>query len=151
MLIFESLPLFLLSLFWPPPFQFIFLCLSLVLFFLFFLLVFFAFFGILLFVSFFPFVSSLFLFHERNNIKTFNCNFFVFINLFSFFFVVSWLAFSFKSLFLVFVFLFPDFKLYFLFNMNVFGFKANNFKKTHTHFGQEGGCNKTFFLSTCVL
>ena len=33
--------------------------------------------------------------------------------------------------------------------MNVFGFKTNNLKTQF--FGEKGGCNKTFFLSTCVL
>ena len=59
---------------------------------------FFAFFWFLVpfFVSFFVFLSSLLLFHERNNIKIFNCNFFSSI----LFFWVSYLVFSFKSLFL---------------------------------------------------
>ena len=74
-----------------PLFQFFFLSLS---------LVFFVFFWFLLFVSFFPFVYSLLLFHERNNIKTFNCNF-CFIN--HLFFGGFLSCFSFKSLF-IFVF-----------------------------------------------
>ena len=51
--IFECLPFFLLSPFWPPLFQFLFLCLSLVLFFLFSFLSFFFAFSL----SFFPFLS----------------------------------------------------------------------------------------------
>ena len=69
--IFECLPLFLLSFFWPPPFS-IFLSLSLSSscpFFLSFLSFFFALFCFLVFLSFFPFLSSLLLFHEKNNIK----------------------------------------------------------------------------------
>ena len=72
--IFERLPLFLLSFFWPPPFS-IFLSLSLSSscpFFLSCLSFFFAFFCFLVFVSFFPFLSSLLLFHEKNKIKIFN-------------------------------------------------------------------------------
>ena len=58
-----------------PLFQFLFLCLSVVLFFLpSFLSFFFAFFLFLVFVSCFPFLSSLLLFQEKNNIKIFNCN-----------------------------------------------------------------------------
>ena len=60
-----------------PLFQFLFLCLSVVLFFLpSFLSFFFAFFLFLVFVSCFPFLSSLLLFQEKNNIKIFNCNLF---------------------------------------------------------------------------
>ena len=57
--------------FWPPPFS-IFLSLSLSAscpFILSFLSFFFAFFCFLVFVSFFPFLSSLLLFHEKNNIR----------------------------------------------------------------------------------
>ena len=102
--IFECLPLFLLSLFWPPTFQFLFLWLSISLVSFFhssFLSFFFAFFWFLVFVSFFPCLSSLLLFHARNTIKLLNYNFNV-INSFSF--LVSCLAFSFKSLCLIFVF-----------------------------------------------
>ena len=71
---FESPLLFLLNLFRPPPFSvFLFLSLSLSLLLLSFFLVFFLF---LVFVSCFVFVSSLLLFHEKNNIKRFNCNLF---------------------------------------------------------------------------
>ena len=53
-----------------PLFQFLFLCLSLPFFFLSsFLSFFFAFFCFLVFVSLFPFLSSLLLFHEEDNIK----------------------------------------------------------------------------------
>ena len=113
---FECLPLFLLSLFWPPPCSIsLSLSLSLVLvLFSSFLSLFFAFFWFLVFVSFLPFLSSL-LFHERDNIKIFNCKvclrqYFLFSNPF------------FLSL------LFSDFKLCFLFNINVFGFKKPKLK-----------------------
>ena len=112
----------------------------------FFLLVFFfAFFLFLVFVSFSFFFLLCFCFMKTNNIKRLNCKVF-FINIFSF--LVSCLVFSFKSLFLIFVF--PDFKLCLLFNMNVFGFKIKQLKK-HQFFGQKGSCNKTFFFITCVL
>ena len=69
-----------------PLFQFLFLCLSPVLFLFLFLLVFLLLsFGSFFFASFFPFVSSLLLFHERNNIKRNNCNVF-FHHFFLFFF-----------------------------------------------------------------
>ena len=72
--IFESLLLFLLSLFWPPHFSISLLLLSLVLFFFSSFLSFFsAFFWFLVFLYFFSFLSSLLLFHQRNFIKTFNC------------------------------------------------------------------------------
>ena len=79
-----SLCFFSLAFFGLPLFQFLFLCLSLVIFFISSLLsLFLVSFDSLFFLSFFPFLSSLLFFHDRNNIKTFNCNFF-FINMFSF-------------------------------------------------------------------
>ena len=76
---------FSLAFFGLPLFQFLFLCPSLVLvLFASFLSFFFAFFWFLVYVSFFPFLSSLLLFHERNNIKTCNCKV-IFINHFLFF------------------------------------------------------------------
>ena len=117
LLIFNVSLSFSLNLFWPPPFS-VSLSLSLCCSFLFtFLLVFlFAFFLFLVFVSFFPYLSSLLLFHEKKNIKIFNCNFFP--ETFS-------LSFGFLSCFSVsnpffLSLLFPDFKLCFLFNINVF-------------------------------
>ena len=66
--IFEWFPLFLLGLFWPPPFSISrFLSLS-----CFFLLVFLL---IFCFLWFLLVLFSLLLFHERNSIKRFNCNF----------------------------------------------------------------------------
>ena len=69
---------FSLNLFWPPPF-YVSLSLSLSCSCVsFFLLVFlFAFFLFLVFVSFFIIISSLLLFHEKNNMKILNCAFFV--------------------------------------------------------------------------
>ena len=84
----------------------------------------FCFFFVSCFCLFFIFLSSLFLFHEKNNMKIFNCNLFFPRNIF-FFFLVSCLAFSFQSLSLIFVF-FPDFKLCFLFNINVFAFEKQS-------------------------
>ena len=139
--IFECLPLFLLSLFWPPPFS-ISLSLSLSCSILsFFLLVFlFCFLFVPFFLSFFPFLSSLLLFHERNNIKTLNCYFF-FLKYFLFFWFPVLLFLSnpfFLSL------LFPDFKLCFLFNINVFGFKKQSWK--HQFLVKRGVATKRFFF-----
>ena len=83
-----------LTFFGLPLFLFLFLCLSVVLFFFpSFLSFFFAFLLFLVFVSFFPFLSSLLLFHEKKNIKIFNCKFFLkyFLSL-----LVSCLAFLFQ-------------------------------------------------------
>ena len=92
-----------LTFFGLPLFLFPFLCLSVALFFLpSFLSFFFAFFLFLVFVSFFPYLSSLLLFHEKKNMKIFNCNLFSW-NIFSFFWFPV-LLFCFKSLFLIFVF-----------------------------------------------
>ena len=80
-----------------PLFLFLFPCLSLLLFFLYsFLSLFFAFFWFLVWVSLFILLSSLVFFHERNNIKIFNCKFFSS----SIFFVFC--LFCFKFLFLIF-------------------------------------------------
>ena len=88
------------------------LSLSLVLFFFFLFLSLFCFLLVAFFVSFFPFVSSLLLFHERNNIKTFNCYFFC-SSIFLFFF--GFLScFFFSNLFLLSLFLFSDLKLCFI-------------------------------------
>ena len=126
---------FSLSLFWPPSFC---VSLSLSLFFLLFFLssflsLFFAVFWFLVFVSLFLFLSSLLFFHERNNIKKFNCKFF-FINIFSFF---GFLSFFLSSSFFLSL-LFPHFKLCFLFNIKVFGFKTDNLKKNR-NFWSKGG------------
>ena len=134
---------FSLSLFWPPSFS-VSLCLSL--FFLLFLLssflsFLFAFFWFLVFVSFFLFLSSLLLFHERNNIKILNCKFCL-RQYFPFFcFPVFFVSSSFfLSL------LFPDFKLCFLFNIKVFDFQTNNLQKKKHFFGQKGGLQQNLFL-----
>ena len=118
--IFESPPLFLLSLFWPPPFS-VSLSLSLLLLLSFFLpsCLYFFFGSLFLSLSFF-FCLLCFLLHEKNNIKRFNCNFF-FSSIFSLF-LVSCLVFPFKSLFLNFVFL-PDFKLCFFVQHECFWFQ----------------------------
>ena len=135
---------FSLSPFGPPSFS---VSLYLSLFFLLFVLPsflsFFAFFWFLVFVPFlFLSLSSLLFFHERNNIKILNCKFF--FEIISYF---SFLPFFLSSSFFLSL-LFPDFKLCFLFNIKVFGFKTKNLEKTF--FGQKGGCNKTvFFINLC--
>ena len=94
---------FSLAFFGLPLFQFLFLCLSLVLFFLSsFLSFFFAFFWFLVFVSVLVFLSSLLLFHERNNIKIFNCN--LFFHQYPFFFWFPVLLFLSNPFFLIFAF-----------------------------------------------
>ena len=137
---------FCLSLFWPPPFS---ISLSLSLFCscpFFFLLVFlFCFLLVLVFASFFPFLSSLLLLHERNNIKIFNGNFF-FINIFSIFWFPV-LFFLSNPLFLS--LLFPDFKLCFLFNINVFGFKRNNLTKQSFLVRRGVATKRFFFMNLC--
>ena len=139
---------FSLSLFWPPSFC-VSLSLSLSLFLLFFLSsflsFFFAVFWFLVFVSFFLFLSSLLFFHERNNIKILNCKFCL-----HHFFSLFWFPVFFVSSSFLLSLLFPDFELCFLFNIKFFDFQTDNLKKTE-FFGQKGGCNKTVFLSTCVL
>ena len=95
----------------------------------------------LVFVSFFHFLSSLLLFHEKNNIKIFNCNFFpeiLSLVLVSFLFFVS------KPFLLS--LLFPDFKLCFLFNIKVFDFQTHNFKKKKEIFGSKGGLQQNGFF-----
>ena len=110
---------FSLAFFGLPLFQLIFLCLSLRIVLFFFLPVFLFCFILLVFVSFFPFLSSLLLFHEKNNIKIFNYKV-SFISLFSFFGFLSCFLFEIPFSYLC---IFPDFKLCFLFNVIVFGFK----------------------------
>ena len=143
--IFECLPLFLLSLFLGLPlfnssfsvslwlFSLVFPdCLS-------FLLSFCSFFFFL-----FSFFSSLLLFHEKHHIKLFNCNFFV-SSVFSFFGYP--LLFVLSNPFLLSL-LFADFKLCFLFNINVFWLKKPKLK--NTNYWSKGGCNKTvFFMNLC--
>ena len=142
---------FSLAFFGLPLFQLFFLCLSLslslVLFFLFFLLV--SLFCFLLISCFSLFLSLSFFFafvHEKNNIKILNCNFLFHQSFLFFWFPV---LFFLSNLFFLSLRFSPDFKLCFLFSMNVFGCKQTTLKTQM--FGQEGGCNKTFFFSTCVL
>ena len=115
-------------------------CFSLVLFFLSsFPSLFFAFFlfpWFCLFLSFFfLFLSSLLLYHERNNIKILNCK--VFSSILSFF--------GFAVLFFSYLFFFPDFKLCLLFNINVFGFKKHKLK--NTNLGSRGGLQQNGFIT----
>ena len=108
----------------------------------FFLLVFvFAFFWFLVLVSWFLFLSSLLFFHERNNIKKFNCKFFLHP-----YFIIFWFPVFFLSSSFLLSLPFPDFKLCFLFNIKVFGFKTDNQKKTE-FFGQKGVATKRAFFN----
>ena len=138
---FRRLPLFLLSLFCLPLFHFLLLCLSLVIFFLrsFFSFLF-ALLCSLVCVSFFLIRSSLLLFHEKNHIRILHQKFFP-INPLSF---LLCRAFSFKSLFLVFV-VFPHFKLCFLFNINALSFKKKD-KLKNANFWSRGGLQQNVFF-----
>ena len=140
--IFECLPLFLLTFFGPPPFS-IFLSLSISSsspFFPSFLSFFFAFFCFLVFVSFFPFLSSLLLFHEKNNIRNIDVQCFS-SSIFSHFwfpvFFSLWNPFFF-SLF------FCWFKVMFLFSIFVFGFKKTKLK--NTNLWSKGGLQQNVFF-----
>ena len=140
---------FSLSLFWPPSFCVsLSLSLSFLLFFLSsFLSFFFAVFWFLVFVSFFLFLSSLLFFHERNNIKIFNCKFF----LHQYFLFFGFLSFFLSSSFFLSL-LFPDFKLCFLFNIKVFGFKTDNLKKKKKQkflVKREVATKRFFFINLC--
>ena len=109
MFVFACLPLFSLSLFWPPPFS---ISLSLFLSFVFFLPSCLSFLFCLAswFLCFFflPCLSSLFLFHEKNNIKIFNHKVFLH-QYFLYFGFLSCLLFEILLSYLC----FPDFKLCF--------------------------------------
>ena len=124
--IFQCLPLFLLSLFLPHPFSLslsmsLSLSLSLVLFFLpSFLSFYFAFFWFLVFVSFFLFLASWLCFMKRTTSK-YSIRKLFFINPFSFFGFLS--CFLIQSLSLILLFM-----LCFLFNMNVFKFQKRQVK-----------------------
>ena len=144
---FQGFPFFLPSLFWPPPFS-LSLSLSLSLFFFsFFLpscLSFLLSFCFFVFVSFFIFLSSLLLFHEKNNIKILNYKVFVHQ---SFLIFVGFLSSFFFQIPFPYLFSFPDFKFCFC-STSVFSLNASS----KTHFFQKRVCNITvFFLSTCVL
>ena len=132
--LFLNLPLcFSLAFFCLPLFQLLFLCLcffSLFFPFLFLLLLSFCFYS---FSLLFAFVSW------KNNIKKFNWRIFSSILCFL---GVSCLVFS-----LFFSLLFPDCKLCFLFNSNVFRFKKPKLK--NTNFWSKRGFQFFFFLSLC--
>ena len=95
-----------------------------------------------LFLSLFHFSFFFAFVFRKEQLEHFRLQFIFFINLFSFF-MVSCLVFPFKSLFLIFVF-FPDFKLCFLFNMNVFGFQTT--LKKHNSLVKRGVATKRFFF-----
>ena len=135
-----------LTFFGLPLFLFLFLCLSVVLFFFpSFLSFFFAFFLFLVFVSFFTFLSSLLLFHEKKNIKRFNCNFFLKYFLFL---LVSCLAFLFQipfsylCFFLILSYVFCSTSMFLVSKRT--NWKAQKNKKNQL---QQNGV----FLWTCVL
>ena len=131
-----------LAFFGLPLFQFFFLCLSL-------LLVLFpsflSLFCFLVFVSFFPLLSSLLLFHEKNNIRkidvqSFSSSFFLFLGFLSSF--LFEIPFSYLCLFCC-------FKVMFLFNIIVFGFKKFQVEK-HQFLVKRGVATKRgFFMNLC--
>ena len=144
LLIFNVSLSFSLNLFWPPPFS-VSLSLSLCCSFLFsFLLVFlFCFLFVACFLSLsFLFFLHCFLFHEKKNIKIFNCNFFPEIFSLSFGFLS---CFSVSNPFFLSL-LFPYFKLCFLFNINVFSFKKNKLKSTKKQKKKKTIATKRFFF-----
>ena len=136
-----------LAFFGLPLFQFLFLCLSLVLvIFPSFLSFFFAFFWFLVFVSFFPFIFSLLLFHERNNIKILNCN--SFLHQYFLFFWFPVLFFVSTPFFLS--LLFPDSKLCFS-STSMFLVSKNQVEKKQQFLVKRGVATDVLFLLTCVL
>ena len=145
--IFCLFPMFLflspLTFFGLPLFLFLFLCLSLSLVFLSsFLSLFLLSFCFLFFVSFSFFFLLCFLFHEKNNMKNFNCNLF-FPEIFS-------LSFGFLSCFFFpipfsYLCFFPDFKLCFFVQHQCFGFQKKQSWKTPI-FGQKGELQQNVFF-----
>ena len=138
--------MFLLSLFWPPPFSIsLSLSLSCSCPFSFLLVFLFDFFWFLVFVSFFPLLSSLLLFHERNNIKIFNCNIFVHQYFLFFCFLSCFLfqiPFSYLCYFLILSYVFVQHQC--------FWFQKTKLK--NNNFWWKGGLQQKFvFLSTYVL
>ena len=143
-LAFFGLPLFQLSVFFF--FLSLSLSLSLVLvLFSSFLSFYFAFFCFLVFVSCFPFLSSLLLFHERNNIKICNCkillhqSFDIFGFLSCFFFQIP---FSYLCYFLI--------SRYVFVQHQCFWFQKNQVEKQQ-FLVKRGVSTQRVFLSTCVL
>ena len=121
---------FSLAFYWTSLCRSLFLCLSLV---IFFLPSFFSFFfDFLCFLVFAPLFLCLLLFHEKNNIKILNYKV-CFINPFCF--LVSCLVLSFKSLFLIIVFLISSCAFV---QHQCFSFQKAKFFTKETVFGQEG-------------
>ena len=142
--LFECLPLFLLSLFWPPTFQFLLLSLSLGIFFISSSLsLCWVSFGFCLFLSlsfFFAFVS----WREQHQNTQLQSFFSSILSLFGF-----PVLFSLSDPFFLSLFFFPDFKLCFYSTSMFWGFNTNieeKQKKTHTSFWSEGSCNKTGYF-----
>ena len=124
------------------------LSLSFLLFFLYsFLSLFFAFFWFLVWVSFFILLSSLVFFHERNNIKIFNCKFCSSWNIFSFF---SFLPFFVKraKLFLIFA-LSWILNYVFCSTSRLFDFQTNNLQKKHVLVKRGVATKRFFFINLC--
>ena len=145
------IPLFLLSLFWPPPFSIsLYLSLSLSLslscsFLLVFLLVFFVFFWFLVFLFFFSFSFFFACVSWKNNIKNIQLQLLLGQ---SFLFFFGFLSFVFFQIPLSYLCFFPDFKLCFC-SSSMFLVSKNPSWKTPI-FSQKGGCNKTgLFMNLC--
>ena len=135
-----------LTFFGLPLFLFLFLCLSVVLFFFpSFLSLFFAFFLFLVFVSFFPFLSSLLLFHEK---KTSKYSIAIFFLKYFLFLLVSCLAFLFQipfsylCFFLILSYVFCSTSMF-------FSFKRTNWKAQKKQKKKQLQQNGFFFMNLC--
>ena len=131
-----------------PLVQFLFLCLSLVLFFLPSCLSFLLFFWLLLFFSLsFFFCLLCFCFMKNNNIKLLNCKVLFFFRSCVFFFrFLSCLLFEIPFSYLCF---FCWFSVLFLFNINVFGFKKHKLK--NISFWSNGGLQQKHYIYNLCL
>ena len=138
-------PLFLLCLFWPPPFSiYLALSLSLVMFFLSsFLSFFFACFWFLVFVVFLVCFCLFCFYFMKGTTSTYSIAK-LFSSIISLFFGFPVLFSHWNPFFLSLIFLI--FELCFLFNINVFGFKKH--KLENTNFWSRGGLQQ-FCMSLC--
>ena len=136
-----------LTFFGLPLFLFLFLCLSLSLVFLSFFLSFFLLSFCFLFLSLFHFSFFFAFVSWKEQHEHFQLQSLFFWNIFSFFWFP--VLFSVWNPFFLSL-LFPDFKLCFLFNINVFSFKKNKIEK-HKKKQKKQIATKRFFLWTCVL
>ena len=136
-----------LAVFGLPVFQFLFLCLSLVLFFLSsFLSLIFVFFCSLSFSLFFPFLSSLLLFHERTTSKYSIATFF-FWYIFFFFGFLSCFLFEIPFSYICFLLILS----YVFCSTSMFLVKKKNQIEKHKFLVKRWVATKLFFLWTCVL